>query len=136
MTISEAAEKCALDLVPAHQQKACPNRGSSRVEMFDSDNDLCMDCKRWWSAGCHRVIVLRDSGELKRNELRIQQACEEYACDLSDYKAKQLADAQAEVERLREALEAIAVLASDNNDDVYNMAILALRDGPRVEGQG
>lgn len=113
MQISEAAKKAALDLVPEHQQKVCPYCGSSRIGIFDSDNDSCMECKKWWCAGSHRVIMLRDSGELKRNELRIQQACEEYARNLSDYKAKELAEKAAEIERMREDAEIGSFLRSE-----------------------
>jgi hypothetical protein len=40
-------------------------------------------------------------------EKDIQKACEEYARNLSDYKAKQLAEKDAEIERLREIIRKI-----------------------------
>jgi hypothetical protein len=30
--------------------KTCPNCGSNEVEIFDSDNDICKDCDKWFPA--------------------------------------------------------------------------------------
>ena len=30
--------------------KTCPNCGSHKVRIFDSDNDICSSCKKWFPA--------------------------------------------------------------------------------------
>lgn len=51
--------------------------------------------------------VLRETGENLQHH--IQDACEEYAKNLNDYKAKQLAEKDAEIGRLHERLRGIAM---------------------------
>lgn len=34
-----------------HKIKTCPECGSHKVDIFDSDNDICRKCGKWFAAG-------------------------------------------------------------------------------------
>lgn len=74
--------------------------------------------------------------ELGRNECRerIHNACEEYARNLSDYKAKQIAEKDAEIERLRDAIMCISVMAANQHEDIYDYATFILYDEKALAG--
>ncbi len=52
--------------------KLCPECGSTRVIMFDSDNDLCEKCRKWFPAvgdvPCHKGCKTYGEKELRHHK--------------------------------------------------------------------
>ena len=76
--------------------KICPECGSHKVIMFDSDNDLCEKCGQWFPAVGEEKCVA-GCKNLKNKEIRHHKDCLYYPKSLS----KMLDDCQDELRILK-----------------------------------
>jgi len=65
------------------KMKICPKCGSNKVIIFDSDNDICQKCDKWFPAlkeeKCHK-----ECWTLKNKEIRHHKNCIYYKDSLSE----------------------------------------------------